>query len=238
MSLSATNHGINEVIHVASGTIAYTTSAVDEIIVLFVNSQPNSSVAPVPVSSVTDTNGLTWTKRKALSYLNTAPNTYDDLEIWWAHAPTATSGTITVNMTGTIDGLAMIYAAISGCTNFSNPWNSNVSLPATTTNPGGAATPSLSVNTTGDAYVFGMWGGPHNNGQIAGTGFTMLEGALFNNPTLWVNDYVEGAYFSTSQTGLAVAMGNSVDSWGFIVDALSTAGTVSAHPYAQGRVIT
>lgn len=240
MALAATNHGISEVIHTTSGTLGYTTSAADEIIVLFVCSEPDTSAANRPVSTVTDTNGLTWTKRKALSFVAATPATYCDLEIWWAHAPAATTGTITVTMSGTIDGMAMVYAAISGCTNFTDPWNSNPSLPATSTNPGAAATPSLSVNTTGDAYVFGFWGSPHNGSQTVGAGFTVLEGQTFNNPSEWIGNWVEGAYFSTGQTGLAVAFGSSVDNWGFIVDALSTAGggAVTPHPYSQARVIT
>jgi hypothetical protein len=237
MTLAVTNSGINEVTHTTSGTLAYTTSVSNEIIVLFINSEPNAPVAPVRVSTVADTNGLVWNKRTSFDVLvNAAVNTYNSQEIWWAHAPAAVSGTITVTMASMIDGLAMIYASVSGCTNFKNPWNANVSLPDTTSNPvNSAVSPTLSVNTSGDAYVFGFFGTPVNSTETAGSGFTMIQGANFNNPTNWVGNYVEGAYFSTGQTGLAVAMANAQPGWGYIVDALSTAG--SGFPYSQARVI-
>lgn len=218
-----------------TGTITYNASIANEIIVLFVNSEPNHLTGPVPISTVTDTHGLTWTRRKQLDFVAaSSPNSDDTLEIWWARSPVIQSGTITVTFPSTIDDAAMVTVSVCNAYTGANPWDANVSLPATVTNPASTLiTPTVNVNTSSPhTFIFGMLGTPTGIGtsQGAGTGFTMINFKENGGGVNFSKVYVEGNYFSSAQSGRAVAMTVNNSRWGFIADALSheaPAGTLS-----------
>src|ERR1035437_1787956 len=137
------------------GTVAYTTVGVDNIIVLHISSEPHN-VTPVAVSTVTDTNSLAWTKKASLDTLATL--TANTQEVWWAHAPTAISGTITVTMAAAIDDGSLSTLSVSGVYDVANPWDPNSSLPATSSDTGASAAPSVTISTTAaETMVLGFW---------------------------------------------------------------------------------
>lgn len=210
----------------SSGTVAYTTTAAHQIIVLIIHSENNSAVAPVAVSTVTDTNGLTWAKRTSQSFLSpSSPNTYDTTEIWWAHAPAAVSGTITVTMASAIDGGGVMALSMAGVLNTAAPWDTNGSLPAKVTNAtASAVAPSATISTSSTAsFVFGIWGSPTSNAQqeVAPFGSTSMGAVNNNGGVNFSHMFVEGAAFATVQSSRVVSLNFANDRWGFIVDAIS-----------------
>lgn len=209
-----------------SASVPYTTTAAHQIIVLITGSENNSAVAPATVSTVTDTNSLTWHKRKSQSFLSpSSPNTYDNTEMWWAHAPTAVSGTINVTMSSAVDAGGMISLSFAGIPNTAAPWDANASLPATVTNPTASAiAPSVTISTTSTvSYVLEIWSSPTTNNQqeIAPFGTTGMGGVNNNGGVNDSHMFVAGAAFTSPQSSLVAHLNFANDRWGFIVDALS-----------------
>ena len=212
-----------------SGTIAYTTVGTDNIIVLFSQSSPNHTSGSVDISTVTDTHSLTWTKKTSLHILSaSSPNVDNTQEVWWAHAATALSGTITVTYGATIDDAALTTVSVSGVYDPTSPWDPNVSLPATASNTtGSAAIPSVTLSTTAaSTLVLGFYGAPINHAETSGANSLFLT-AHQNNAggTNWGYNYVGEMAFTSPQTSVTASFGSSVSRWGFIVVALD--GTTS-----------
>lgn len=245
MSLAVTNHSNAHFSQTTAGTIAYTTSVADEIVVLAISSERGNTGGSIPVLSVTDTNGLTWHLRTSFHYVGIAQvNTDNTIEEWWAHAAGAISGTITVTMASAIDAASMVTMSVSGCTNFTNPYASGI-LPQTNFNADVPETVPTATMTTPDSnsLIFGIIGEPVNNAFTAGTGFVIQDTALNNGGAIgWSNCFVEAAAFTAAQTALAVAFvgpGGHAANWGLVVDALSAVGGGGLPPVTRsfGTVI-
>jgi hypothetical protein len=212
------------------GTVAYTTVGVDNIVVLHITSEPNHTSGSVAVSSVADTHSLTWTKKTDLHFLSAStPNTDNTQEIWWAHAPTALSGTITVTMAATIDDGTLTTVSVSGVYDPASPWDPNVSLPATATNTtGSATTPSATFSTTAaSTLVLGFYGAPVNYAEIsADNSLFLVVNQINSGGTNWSYNYVGEATYTSPQTSIAASFGASVARWGLIVLALDGSNPV------------
>lgn len=139
--------GYAEVGPTTNGTLgpSITTTETNTVIVVFVNAE-NGGSAAATVSTVSGLS-LTWTKKA--SYAASGVN----VEIWYAVAAATVTGTVTITMSGTVDGVNSKVIAFSGV-NTTTPWDSNASLPATI---GSGATTSIST-TTKRTYVLNLIG--------------------------------------------------------------------------------
>jgi hypothetical protein len=191
--------------------------------------------ASIDVSSISDTAGLTWHKRKALDFFGPADsgNAFFDLEVWVAAAPSQlTSDAITINLSGTPDGAAVVACAVSGITNFTYPnyFDPNVSLPASASNGSTFNNMTVSVNTTDtNSLVFGFFattGSAPNSPPTVGSGYTLIGSVNDHAPS--VNNLIlslEYATFATAQSGLAVDWVGTGTNWGIIADAMVAGGS-------------
>lgn len=213
----------------SSGTVAYQTIGTDNIVLLHSQSSPNHTTGSVNITTVTDTNGLTWTKKTSLhiltpAYSGTTDNTQ---EIWWAHAATAVSGTITVTFGATIDDGAFTTLSISGVYDVASPFDPNVSMPATASNTSGAATaPSTTISTTAaGTLVLGFYGAPINHTETSGS-LTVIVSQTNSGGTNYGYNYVGEAAYTSPQSSITASLGASVADWGFIVLALNGSTSV------------
>lgn len=236
MSLALTNHSNGHWHGSASGTILYTTSTTNEIIVLFIFVEPNHLTGEVPVSTVVDTHGLTWARRTKFHAVF-ASTTDANVEEWWAASPTALSGTITVTMTASIDAAAMVTASISGCPSASAPWDTNVSLPVTASALTGTIVPVTgTMNTSAaDTFVFGVFG------TIGGSAETdtlaAVDTVIDSAGTQFANINVQGQEFTSAQSGLTVTFTPNRNVWLLVLDALSGSAGVVLPTIAQARIV-
>lgn len=160
-------------------------AAIGEIIVVEV-SQEVPSGAALTVSSISDGTANVYHKRFSATQ---APEPLfggsAGFEVWWAFAANALSGVlpITVTMSGTVDDAVVIGAGYQGFTGTAyqtNPWDSNVSLPATAQNTSTQTRPTISgVSTTSTAGMVLLGGGTcefNNTPQVGPpTGFTTVQ---------------------------------------------------------------
>jgi hypothetical protein len=177
-----------------------TTTLPNCVLVLFTCFNGSGTIS---VSSVTDTAGLTWTKRTATS-VGAQP-----IEEWYAIAASLlSSNVITVNLSAANGYANAIVVAISGA-NTASPYDTNVSLPALS-----ASATSVSVSTTAANTI--ILGGLRSNNatQTAGAGFALISGANFA--------LVEYDIVSSAQTSLTVTSSSSSCN-GFIGDAIAAA---------------
>jgi hypothetical protein len=219
----------------SSGTVAYQTIGADNIVILHSQSSPNHTSGSVNITTVTDTNGLTWTKKTSLHIVPKGVSALTDntQEIWWAHAASAVSGTITVTFGATIDDGAFTTLSISGVYDVTAPFDPNSSLPATASNvstTGAGTTPSVTISTTAQStLVLGFYGAPINHGEPGGT--NSLEPFVNQNNSGGVNygyNYVGGIACTSPQTSIPAAFGSSVADWGLIVLALNGTNPITS----------
>ncbi len=183
---------------------AFTTTGTNRVVIIvaLVNGPNVNSGA---VTSISDTAGLSWSKRAQIG------GSGFDIEEWYAVAPVALTGDVaTVNLTASPSFNAMTEFAASG-TNTSAPWDTNVVLPVRS-----QANAAVTVSTTAAAtMILGLYRQGNTN-STAGTGFTLITGVNF---LLTERDIV-----ATAQTNLSVAVGSVGTINGAIGDALA-AGT-------------
>ncbi len=231
---NATNGGTNNA--ATSATCNYTTSGANRVVVLaiLVTSTLGSNTT---VTSVSDTGGLTWTKRKQL--LGPSDGTdFQTLEIWWAYAATAQAAkTITVNFNQSARTQALISYGVSGLLTPSSPWDINGSLPASATNVGATSLPTVTgVSTTGgNGILLGWYGSRAVVTQTAGSGFTLIGN---NNQEPGAGSdraYLSAEYelIATPQSGVSVGAGPTNTPWLMVADSL--AGAAPPPPFATCR---
>jgi hypothetical protein len=207
------------------GTVTgFTTTLTDDIIIVIVANETTTSGAFRPVSSVSG-GGLTWALRKQLQWNAGSHTNANNLEVWWAHAPTALSAvTITVAVSGgsVDDGTIDVFAVHGADT--TTPFDPNGSLPAS--NTGTASDPSVaSVSTSaGNSFLFSVYATPHPGAADApNTGFTKIANFTNGGGTDYSTQQSQSKEFLTAQSGLTVTYNGLTQSdWGMIVDALQT----------------
>ncbi len=159
-----------------------TTGNAEDVIVLFIETNGG------PVTTVSDTAGLTWTRRRSVVY-----GSVQQLDEWYAVAPTALSGDIiTVSQTYSAY-LAACAVAVSGA-NTSDPFDANSSVPAA------AAGASASISTSNAAdFVIGAYRVGATASPTAGAGWTQDCGKYYL--------LVEHQFTSAAQSGLVLTIG-------------------------------
>jgi len=215
------------------GTPGFTTHGPNEIVVLTINTVPNGP-APVLVSSVTDTTGLTWTRRSATSSANgwTANgNTCDTVEVWWALCPTARSGNLTITHASSIEVASVSTMSFTGV-NTASPWDPSPSFPATATfaslTANATQTPSVSASTTGPRYLLGIYGSASSgNKSPSSSGWTDLNGNNGNPVTHQCTNDTFGALRSAADTNFPFVM-SAEATWVMVIDALVPAPPMTA----------
>lgn len=105
------------------------------IIVLYITAEPANLSNFCTITSISDTSGLTWNRRGGVSWESNSTNM--TTEIWWAYASGVTNTTITINFSENFDDAAMvgvqIYPQSGTLSSGADPWDTNSSLPASST---------------------------------------------------------------------------------------------------------
>lgn len=146
------------------------------------------------VTSVTDSNGLTWTRHSTNNFNgattgNITGPVYTGSEIWTAQGNIiAGAGTLTVNFSIAVDHSTICWATFHGH-NAAIPFDNHASLSSVFSNGATASTPTLTLSTaTNNVALFGVITTPDNQSQT---------GILFNGG---VSDGGNSASFSTGGT--------------------------------------
>lgn len=219
-----------------SGTINITTSGTDRIIILVVASEKTGTVQSTNLPTAS---GLTFALRKTLPFTDSGGGD-QVLSVYWAYAAAQqTAKTITINLGATPDDVSVGVFAVSGVTNFTNPWDTNSSLPATATgNSGPPATVSGVSTTQANSMIFGFYGtrnGPTNPGADTGNGYASVLSLVNTGGSAYSGVFVESKLCSSAQSSLTVATANSGSSshYTWIVDAITADGSSPSGTIAQ-----
>lgn len=226
----------------AHGSASLTTTSADDVIILIIANEKNTDDASdTTVTSVSDTAGLTWTLHKQFNWQITHGSvTRQDMEIWWAHAPSALTGdTITVTtantstnaLAGLTDDSCFVAFGISGA-NFTSPFDTNVSIPASGADPSqGNSTMTRQVTgistTSVDTMLISAMANSFNQTGTSITspsGFTVV--AQPNNTGGGLFEYLSVNYkvVNAQQSSLAVQEGSG-QAWGMLVTAVKAAAS-------------
>lgn len=249
MTLATEGHAnANYAQFATGGTLDVTTSGTDRILVLCIAyEQETSAASEISVSGVSSTSGYVWTLRKKYEVTLTFGETV--LEIWWAYAPaqlTAEAVSFTLAKAGSqaVDGANASIRAVSGVTNFTNPWDSHSSLPATNDNiigTDGTALPHIAGISTNSAncvvFAFTTTDGPGSDpsGLTADTGWTLTDNLYNPNPREYNYNIVQEKIFSSNLSSATVTFGGTSfnSNWIIIVDAITDAAAAGpSHPAA------
>lgn len=132
-----------------TASVSHTTTVANTILVAAVKSGDTNAGA---VTSVTDSSGLTWTKRFSQVYGGAS----QDMEIWWALAPTAGTRTVTVTVgTTAAPTIRLGVFAVKDSSNTAAPFDTNAALPASSKTGFNVTSGSATVSTTASsAFVF------------------------------------------------------------------------------------
>ncbi|MDE1860637.1 MAG: hypothetical protein KGH72_02860 [Candidatus Micrarchaeota archaeon] len=225
----------------SSGTMSITTSNTNDVLVVYAGAEGASSFS---VNSVSDTAGLTWTKRNANVITSDAAAYYDDQEVWYAVSPNKlSSDTITVKLSAGIDDAVIQAFAVSG-TNTVTPWDSSITLPANAIHKGTAsAPPNITVSTSQyPDFIFGFAGSDsigsgHGsaNGYISDNGayMTLSSKGNYGGTNAW-NSGIAFNSFSTAQTSSMIQMNITNEPlaadwyWMMMGDALHQSATLNS----------
>lgn len=199
--------------------VNYTTDGADRVGVICIYNAWN----PTGISSITDSNGNTWTRRAHVVSTDTSIS----VDIWWAHIVDAGAGTATINASSSISqAVDVSFFAVSGAADPSSPWDSNVSLPAGATDTDVAIDKAIGQSISTDAaksLIFGFYGTRATTQTItADTGWTALPTQTdVSNPG---GHYISGIYqiFDGAQSSLDVKPVESTrQEFLFVVDAIA-----------------
>jgi hypothetical protein len=193
----------------SSGTLASSTTtctlssftiAAGAVAVLFSGAEKPSQT----ISTITGTNGLTWTKRATYTASSGGySNSSQAQEIWYAVNNTASpiTGSIIATYTGTFDDQSMIVASFSGC-NTSAPWSSNGPY-YNTVAAGSAPTVTMSAPAYSTGIVFFGTNSPVNI-TAPTSPWVSMQTEDNGGASYW--EYLTTAYqkFTSTQTNLVV----------------------------------
>lgn len=222
MSLGFETFNSSSANNTTTNTVALNTSGVNRIALIFACVSDIGSGIP-HVTGISDANGLTWAKYSALDVTTDGFR----IELWWAYAAAQqTANTVTVTTNVNARGLGLGVGAISGvpATRFATPFDADVSLPATATNPSGTPANASVTFSTHDNQTVGiaMWGAnqtnTNNNTTPAGwTGVLDLDfngtGSVAQKLRVWAQVY------NAQQVGTVADFGSTVH-WGLSLAAI------------------
>lgn len=199
-----------------------TTSLTNDIIIVYVFNEKSGSYQSV--SSITDTAGLSWSKRTTLQL---SSDTGSNLDVWWAPSTGAlSSDVITANLSGSIDDACIIAFGVNGA-NFTSPWDPNSGLPDS--DSGSSSNGSVSVSTTdNDCMLLGFWGSPSGGAVSAGSGYTQIQQANNVGGARFAYSLAEYKTVSSAQSSTSITTSHASEAWGMVGDAItSNAGAPS-----------
>lgn len=183
------------------------------------------------VSTITDTAGLTWTKRGSVQWSGAPAD--NSLELWYAQTTQpVVSDSITITTSASVDDASFVVFEASKFDQ-TTPWDPNAGVPASATDTtGNSVTPTVTgISTTNAAdLILALWGcGKYSNGVPTDPAdMTLVESASNGGGS---NQSVMAAWQKTVSAALSNATetwgGTSVD-FGVMVDALQSAASVSA----------
>jgi hypothetical protein len=212
-----------------------TTKTPGDIIVACVHAEwLPSAGASGTILKVTDTAGLTWSRRGApLSMHGGSANAYNDLEMWWAYSPNTLNSeviTATYNLPSAtnFDGASMIPFGVSGFTGTAyqtNPWDPDGALPvsAMSTAAGNPTVPGLFTSNP-NGMALGCEGAAAYIASYAAPGFTIINSTDTAGVSNFSTTGVEQMSAAAAQSNLSVGFQAPSPGWLMIADALSQAG--------------
>lgn len=197
--------------------------------------QTTGSTAFHPVTSVTAT-GLTFVQRSsAQADLN---GTKHVLEVWWAVAQTALGNTaITVNVGGGSPATAINCVALGVLgADVTNPWDTNVSLPASANSTTGIPTVTAISTTYPNTMLFSAVA-YRTPTEGAGSGYTLPSSNTFNSfSTFAVSDEYKIVTSAQSSVSAAFSTDNTTE-WVMTSDAIRGAGPFSQNDWPNPTVV-
>jgi uncharacterized phage protein (TIGR02218 family) len=201
----------------ASKTLPLTTSNPNDVIVYIVGYELSS--AQRNITSITSTpSGLAFTRRSKTSRPGSANQT---LEVWWAPALLPLSGeSITVTFDAPIDDAAFIMFGVNGCGNINDPWDPNVSLPASSIT---GSPPTVASYSTTDAavMVLGMGGVVDNLSYVQSVGWILYGLAGTGGGALAETAFIEYQRLSAAAAGASYTPTHH-DAGVTVIDALTS----------------
>lgn len=207
-----------------NGAVSITTAGANEVLVVCFYAEQSDAGAPsgISVSSVSDTAGLTWAKRKALPWQGN-DSRRNALEVWWALKPTAGATTITVTANVTIDDACLGVVALKSLYNPASPWDTDASLPGSQAVSGTTA-PSATISTQQIPLALAFGGAQQNSMTSSRTpvGFTSLLAIVNTGGASAARELVSANAYGSPLSSQAVALdysGGTVANAGLIVDA-------------------
>lgn len=167
-------------------TVTLSTTKTNDVICVIVTAEDNTiGTVTSTVSSISDTAGLSWTKRTGQQGRNTSGGSGNDtstIELWYAvSSAILTSDVITVNFAASVDGGCIIAFGVNNAKTAA-PFDVNASLPDFATTG-----LSVTISTTGsaDMVVFvNTRAGFSGTAPTAPGGFTQITGGEFDNSGL------------------------------------------------------
>lgn len=205
----------------------------DNVLLALVQGVATGVMTSPSISGVVSSPSLTWARRQQAVTINNAPGgdgAHNDLEIWWAYAPTPTlvgSIGVTATFTAAIDAASMHIFAVSGANDPTSPWDINGALPGASSNisatAGAVDIPGVAT-TASSTFAFAFYGSseaasPNTND----TGVTTILGTTNNNGpgTFWSYTRSEYIVYSTPKSTFTFHMLGNVANWGALFDALA-----------------
>ena len=204
---------------------ALTTSGADRIGLFFFEQENTSNPAKI-VSSISDgTNTWTRVNNPVAWGLNNGST-----EIWWAHIATAGTYTLSVTLSGTPDDSNFGVVAVSGLTNFIDPFDGTITIQPFSRNI---------LNSNASAPVTGYFSTFNTNTIvfcIMGSNTSSTQGSA---PSGWTTDideanfsgglsnglYVGHNIFTSQQAGQTVTLPSNEANFGFIIISLTDAAS-------------
>jgi hypothetical protein len=184
----------------STATVTLTTTSTNDVIVV---QTVNNSASSVTVTGVTDTAGLTWTKRAGVDWDTSGRFRAEE---WYAIAPTALSNdTITVSYSSAASHSIRNFAfGVSGA-NTTTPFDTNGSLPATAQFVDATKNISATISTTNPNSILiglvGTFGGIGTVTYPSGFSLIVAGGTLSNSSKSIVSSQQSGVAEQWSWTG-------------------------------------
>lgn len=203
-------------------TSAITTSADAWLVAIFFGEHPSTAFG---ISSITDSDGLTWTKRT--QFQNTTTNAHCDHEIWYARRTTPSSGTVTFNFSGTVDDGAYTVLAINNLPDMSSLWKSGFTTATYHNDTATAATPAISLTHSGRGLALLSGGSPRNNQPSHDEGYGEGQHVSVSTQSggsqwCWTN---VGAFLTLDPSSYAVQWRGTVHDYSVIADIIDLGGS-------------
>lgn len=234
-----------------TAALVWGASVADLLLTVSIAIVANNNVIPT-VTSVTDSLGLTWTKRASIGQIGitsgiTSGPVAQGMEIWTAPAPgspTWTGHTITVASSANTDSVVMAMERLNAA-NLSTPMDHNASFPKTATrNTTGTLSATGISTSTANCTVYAMRcaagaGNNINTGtfHIAGVNGDFGTATLKNGTNFCIAGS-QGKGFTSTQSGIAVDSGTTTDDAMIVAIGITGDSQPALPSRSWGRVIS